>query len=404
MKWNKSGRALASLALLAAGSVTVLATGSGLASAAKAKSTILIGNQADLTGNATVGIPGNYGVQFAIKQINAHGGLDGHKLKLYTADSQFSATGGIASARQLVESDHVSIIVNTSASDALIPSLPVIQAAHVPMIVAAGSDPEIVLPSNTYAFISPAVPVNVDVLAYLKYMKKVGYTSVAVIYPSEDLGNVETADLQDDAAAYGITFTTMQGYTIGTTDFSSQISAAQATKPQAVFDIGDALGNVYKQALQVGFNVPFMFDADATDPLLINSLGASVANGVVSFQTQATQLLDATTPPMTTWIKEFDAAFPSAPTGVPSQFSLEGYEATFVAADAILNVLTEKRTVTGPHLVTALNHITGFTEGKTAFKYAVPIAYPVTFTPTDHAGDSTVTPVVVKNGIWAPIG
>jgi branched-chain amino acid transport system substrate-binding protein len=356
---------------------------------------------ADLTGNATVGIPGNYGVQFAIKQINAHGGLNGHKLVLDTADSQFSATGGIAASRQLTESDHAKIVINTSASDAAIPSLPIFQSAQVPVIVAAGSDPEIVSPANTYAFMTPAVPVPVDVQAYLKYMKKKGYTSVGLIYPTGALGSVEVPDLQDAAPAYGVTFTTAQSYQVGTTDYSSQISAVQATKPQAVFVIGDFLGNVYKQARQVGFNVPFMYDAAVTDQLLINSIGATAAAGIVSFQTQATQLLDATTAPMTTWASEFKAAFPSPPSGVPSQFSLEGYEATFVAAQAILMTLNAKRSLTGKNIHNELIAIKGFVLGKTAFKYAVPIAYPVSFSKTNHAGDSTVTPVIVANGIWA---
>ncbi len=403
MKLKRGARLLASLAIIGTG-VAVLSSGPvGLASAAS-KSPIIIGNEADLTGNATVGIPGNYGVQFAVKQINAHGGIDGRKLKLVTADSQGSATGGIAAVRQLIESDHASIIVNTSSSDAAVPSLPIVQAARVPIIVSAASDPAIILPSNTYVYMSPAVPVNRDVVAYLNYIKKAGYKSVALIYDTAAFANAAVQDFQDDAPADGITLSTVQSFAYGTTDFSSQISAAQSSGAQAVFVIGDFIGSVLHQARQVGYNAPFMYDASATDPLLITSLGNSVANGLVSFQTQATQLLDATTPPMTKWVREFKAAFPSAPSGVPSQFSLEGYEATFVAADALTLTLSHHKSPTGANLQKALNSIHGFVEGKTAFKYAVPIAYPVTFTASDHAGDHTITPVVVKNGLWVPIG
>jgi branched-chain amino acid transport system substrate-binding protein len=400
MKWNRSGRALTSLALVATGCVTVLVGSSGPADAAKAKSPIIIGNMADLTGNATVGIPGNYGVQFAVKQINAHGGIDGHKLVLDTADSQFSVMGGTGAARQLTEKDHAKIVINTSASDSAIPSLPIFQAAETPIIVAAASDPEIVNPANSFAFMTPAVPVSVDVQAYLKYMKKEHYTNVGLIYPTAALGLVEVSDLEDAAPAFGITFTTTQSYVVGTTDYSSQIAAVQATQPQAVFVIGDLLGNVVKEARGVGLDAPFMYDASATDALLINSIGATAAAGVVSFQTQATQLLDATAPPITTWVKEFNTAFPSPPSGVPSQFSLEGYEATFVAAQALLMTLNAKRSLTGNNIHNELINIKGFVLGKTGFRYAVPIAYPVSFTKTNHVGDDTVTPVIVENGIW----
>jgi ABC-type branched-subunit amino acid transport system substrate-binding protein len=169
-----------------------------------------------------------------------------------------------------------------------------------------------------------------------------------------------------------------------------------------VFVIGDFLGAVFKQARNVGLSVPFMYDASTTDPLLIKSLGPE-SDGLVSFQTQATQLLDATTAPMTTWESQFKAAFPSPPAGVPSQFSLEGYQATYVLAEGIKLAL-QHGSLSGPNIKAGLERISKFVADKTDFSYAVPIGYPVTFSATNHAGDSTVTPVVVKNGIWVPAG
>ena len=338
-----------------------------------------------------------------MQQINANGGINGHKLELHAADSMGSATGGVAAVRQLVDSDHASIIVNTSSSNAAIPSLPIVQQANVPFIVACGSDPAIVLPQNTYVFMSPAVPVNRDVMAYIKYMKKMNYTNVALIFTSSAFANVAVSDFQDFAPSLGVTLSTIQSYASGAVDFSSQISAAQSSNAQAVFVIGDFLGKILAQARSVGYNVPFMYDASTTDPLLIHSLGA-LANGLVSFQTQAVQLLDATTDPMTTWISKFKAAFPNAPAGVPSQFTLEGYEATFVVANALLMTLNAKKSLTGENILNSMNSMKNFILGKTAFKYAVPIAYPVTFTKSIHAGNSTITPVIVSNGVWTKIG
>jgi branched-chain amino acid transport system substrate-binding protein len=405
MNWRGNGRIVAAVGFVVAGSLMTVASSGSLAGAAKikAKSVIVIGNEADLTGNATVGIPGNYGVRFAIHQINAHGGVNGHKLKLVTGDSQGSATGGIAAIRQLIESDHVSMIVNTASSDATIPGLQIAQSASTPIIVSAASDPVIILPINTFVYMSPAVPVNVDVSAYLKYMKSKGYSSVALIYDTAAFANKAVSLFQADAPAVGINLATVQSFPYGTTDFSSQISAAQSSGAQAVFVIGDFIGSVLKQARSVGYSVPFMYDASATDPLLIKSLGDSVANGLVSFQTQATQLLDATTPPMTTWLSQFKKVFPNAAAGVPTQFSLEGYEATFVAAQAISKTLSAKKPLTGRNIRIQLNKLTNFRLGVTAFKWAPAIAYPVSFSVNDHAGDHTVTPVVVSNGVWTKI-
>jgi ABC-type branched-subunit amino acid transport system substrate-binding protein len=244
--------------------------------------------------------------------------------------------------------------------------------------------------------------VNLDVKEYVSYIKSQGYKSIALIATSSAFANAAVSLFKTEAPAAGVNLATVQTFAATDTDFSSQVHAAQASHADAVFVIGDFLGSVYKQARNVGLNVPFMYDASTTDPLLIKSLGQD-SNGLVSFQTQATQLLDATTAPMTTWESEFKAAFPSPPAGVPSQFSLEGYEATYVVADAIKLAL-QHGSLTGASIKSALETISGFVAGKTDFSYAVPIGYPVTFSATDHAGDSTVTPVVVKNGIWVPQG
>lgn len=311
------------------GTVALLATacgssGGGSPSAnASSSSPIIIGNEADLTGNATVGVPGSYGVKFAVDQINSHGGIDGHKLTLVAEDSQGTAVGGIAAVRRLIEVDHAQAIVNTASSDATVPALPATQSAQVPFVVSAASDPVIVSPSNTYVFMSPSVPVNLDVKEYVSYIKSKGYKSIALIATNAAFASAAVSLFKTEAPAAGIKLATIQTFAATDTDFSSQVHAAQASHADAVFVIGDFLGAVFKQAGDVGLSVPFMYDASTTDPLIIQSLGQE-ANGLVSFQTQATQLLDATTAPMTTWESEFKAAIPSAPAACPASSPSRG--------------------------------------------------------------------------------
>ncbi len=364
-------------------------------------SPIVIGNQADLTGNATVGVPGNYGVQFAVKQINANGGIDGHQIKLVTEDAQGSATGGTLSVRKLIDEDHVQAIINTTTSNASVPSIPAVQAAKVPYLISAGTDPVLVQPSNTMVFITPAVSLTYASKAYIQYFEKAGYKKVAVIAAESALGIENQKLMNQYAPQYGVTLSAWEHFAATDTDFSAQVHAAAASKPDAIFVIGDFTGNVAKAVRSAGINLPLMYDAATTDPLLVKSLGDE-AEGVVSFQTQATQLIDATTGSMATWKSEFAKAFPSPPAGVPSQFSLEGYQTTFVLAEAIKTALA-KGPLTTDAIISALQSTHGFVLGKTDFTYAVPIGYPVTFSQSDHAGDETVTPVIVKGGLFVPV-
>jgi branched-chain amino acid transport system substrate-binding protein len=389
------------MATCGAAALALAACSSG-SSSGGGSSTIVIGNEADLTGNATVGVPGNYGVQFAVKQINDNGGISGHKIKLVTEDSQGSATGGTNSVRRLIDADKVIAIVNTSTSNASVPAIPAIQARKIPFVISAGTDPVLVKPANTYVFITPAVSLTYAVKAYVDFSQQRNYKKVAIIAATSALGTEGVKLWQQYAPGDGITISTVQNYVATDTDFSAQIHAAQAGNPDAIFIFGDFAGSIGKQIRNAGIKTPLLYDAATTDPLLVKGLGAD-AEGVVSFQTQATQLIDATTDPMATWKSKFAAAYPSPPAGVPSQFSLEGYQTTFVLAEAIKLALS-KGELTGANIREALEGLKDFVAGKTDFPYAVPIGYPVTFSKDNHAGNSTVTPVIVKSGRFVPFG
>lgn len=398
-------RVLATLAALATVSTALAACGSGGGSSGGggSQSTIVIGNEADLTGNATVGVPGNYGVRFAVQQINAHGGINGHKIELKIEDSAGSAAGGTAAVRRLVQADGVQAIVATASSDAMVPAVPAAQSRSIPFVVSAGSDPVLIAPGNTFVFMSPAVPVNIDVREYLKFLAGHGYTNVALVGTTAAFASAAVREFKSGAPAAGVKLATVQTFGAKDTDFSAQVKAVQDSHAEAMFVIGDFTGNVAKAALNAGLKLPTLYDASATDPLLIKSIGAGAAEGMISFQTQAKQLLDATTGAMATWKADFAKAFPRPPAGVPSQFSLQGYQATFILAEAIKKALANGGEVTGTSIRDAMQTIKGFELGVTDFPYAAPIGYPVSFSATNHAGNSTVTPVQVKNGVFVPM-
>lgn len=395
-------RVLAAVAVLATASTALAACGSGGGSAG-GQSSIVIGDEADLTGNATVGVPGNYGVRLAVQQINAHGGVDGHQLELKTEDSQGSAAGGSAAVRRLIEADGVQAIVATASSDAMVPAVPAAQSRSIPFIVSAGSDPVLIAPANTYVFMSPAVPVNIDVKEYLRFLAANHYTNVALVATTAAFASAAVTDFKSGAGAAGVRLATVQTFGATDTDFSAQVKAVQDSHADAMFVVGDFTGNVVKAALNAGVKLPTLYDASSTDPLLIKSIGASAAEGLISFQTQAKQLLDANTGAMATWKADFAKAFPKPPAGVPSQFSLQGYQTTFILAEAIKKALAKGGQVSGSSIRDALQQIDHFELGVTDFPYAAKIGYPISFSATNHAGNTTVTPVRVRNGVFVPV-
>src|SRR5271156_2756209 len=92
-----------------------------------AKEPILIGYLPALTGpSSSTGIGINRGVQLAVKEINAAGGIDGRQIELIVRDTQSEPTKAVNGAAELAHAQKVSVVlgpVNSGESLAVVPLL-----------------------------------------------------------------------------------------------------------------------------------------------------------------------------------------------------------------------------------------------------------------------------------------
>ncbi|HUC18029.1 MAG TPA: ABC transporter substrate-binding protein [Acetobacteraceae bacterium] len=83
------------------------------------------------------------GIRFAVDQINAKGGIDGHPVKLDVIDTELNAAVTRRKTVDAVLQDHVSAIIGASGSDILNVLVAVGQRYHVPVIAFAGEADEL---------------------------------------------------------------------------------------------------------------------------------------------------------------------------------------------------------------------------------------------------------------------
>src|SRR5712672_4620169 len=92
-----------------------------------AKDPILIGYLPALTGpSSSTGVGINRGIQLAVQEINAAGGIDGRQLELITRDTQSDPTKAVNGAAELTHGQKVSVVfgpVNSGESLAVVPLL-----------------------------------------------------------------------------------------------------------------------------------------------------------------------------------------------------------------------------------------------------------------------------------------
>jgi branched-chain amino acid transport system substrate-binding protein len=92
-----------------------------------AKEPILIGYLPALTGHSSsTGVGINRGIQLAVQEINAAGGIDGRQMELITRDTQSDPTKAVNGAAELTRGQKVSVVfgpVNSGESLAVVPLL-----------------------------------------------------------------------------------------------------------------------------------------------------------------------------------------------------------------------------------------------------------------------------------------
>ena len=114
----------------------IIALTLGLASCSKKQeSGIPIGQFASLTGaQATFGQSTDHGVQLALEEINAAGGVLGQPLRVITKDNQSKPGETSTAVRELITRDKVVALIGEVASGRSLEAAPIAQRSGIPMI------------------------------------------------------------------------------------------------------------------------------------------------------------------------------------------------------------------------------------------------------------------------------
>ena len=114
-----------------------------VASTSWAQTTIKIGWLSSLTGPlSSAAIAENQGVQFAVDEINAAGGIGGKKIELITRDTASDPTKAVNFAQQLAFSDKVNVIIGPVNSGESLATVGMIAKAGIPNLI-IGTDEEL---------------------------------------------------------------------------------------------------------------------------------------------------------------------------------------------------------------------------------------------------------------------
>lgn len=244
-------------------------------------------------GNAAIGENILRGIDFAVEEINAQGGINGRPLEVVRGDHAGDPAQGRSEAERLITQEHVDIMMGCHMSTVTEVVAQVCTQYQVPMITAISTLDRLTDKDHEamdYFFrLCPLNSVYVkDMLEYLKdSSQQTGeeVKTIAIFTDRAAIGQelIRCVELYKDE--YGFDLVATIDYSSNATDLSAQVLALKQADPDAILCdsyIGDA--TLFVQTLKAQNYSPKMIVAKAngfTDPAFITNL-AGAANGVAS--------------------------------------------------------------------------------------------------------------------------
>ena len=317
-----------------------------LAAASRAAEPIKLGEIESLTGKeAAFGQSSHRGIQMAVDEINARGGVLGRPLVIVVEDNQSRPGDSATITKKLVGRDKVVAVLNGGTSSTCLECAPICQTARIPFVATTATAPE-VTEKRDYVFRTCFIdPFQGAVLAKFArttlHAKRIALlTSVSASY-SVGLSRV----FRERVAALGGEIAIEQKYAEGDKDFRAQLTAIKAINPDAIAATGfyTEAALICKQARELGLTVP-IFGGDGWEaPELIEIGGAAVNDTFYASHYSS----ESTEPAVREFVAKFRARFGG---DTPDSMAPLAYDATLIIAEAIARAGTTE----GPKLRDAL--------------------------------------------------
>ncbi|MBO9679774.1 MAG: ABC transporter substrate-binding protein [Acidovorax sp.] len=206
---------------------------------AQAQGTIKIGEINSYKAQPAFLEPYKKGMELAVEQVNAAGGVHGKKLQLITRDDSGNPGDAVRAAEELLAREKVNVLTGSFLSHVGLALTDFAQQKKVFFLAAEPLTDKIVWESgNRYTFrLRPSTYMQVAMLVpeAARLQKK----RWAIVYPNYEYGQSAVATFKKllAAAQPGVEFVTEQAPPLGKIDAGSVVQALADAKPDAIFNV-----------------------------------------------------------------------------------------------------------------------------------------------------------------------
>jgi branched-chain amino acid transport system substrate-binding protein len=312
------------MAILSAASLMSLAT---------AAQEIKLGFNGDLSASpsAQSGAAGVLGIQAAIEDINAAGGINGRKLTLVIRDDQSQPPKSIQNMSDLIDNEKVVAVFGpTNSGNAMawkhIPN----QKKVVSMgMIGGGTDITKSTGGDNYMFRVSMVD-REQVAGIIAYAQKVGYKKVGLLTETTGYGAGGLKDMQEIGKLHGIDVSVTEKFAVADTDMTSQLNKMKAAGVDAVavWAQGTPTGQLMRSMEKINYFPPVLSSWAADNITFYDAAGKTLAEKPIFMRT----MVDPSTPKQKQLFERTKAKLAAA-SAFP--FVVHGYDAVQLIAASI---------------------------------------------------------------------
>ena len=291
---------------------------------AGADATFKIGSIGPITGAAAVyGEAVRDGVDLAVKEINAAGGINGHQIEYNFQDDENDVEKSINAYNPLKDCG-MQILVGTTTSTPCISVAAESAADNLFQITPSGSAVECVANDNVFRVCFSDPDQGSASAQYIGEHKLA--SKIAIIYDSSSVYSTGiTEKFTAEAPNQGLEIVSSEAFTAETnTDFTTQLQKAKDGGAEMVFlpIYYSEASLILKQADQMGF-APLFFGCDGIDGILqVENFDISLAEGLMLL---TPFVADATDEMTQNFVKAYEENYGTT----PIQFAADAYDAVY---------------------------------------------------------------------------
>jgi branched-chain amino acid transport system substrate-binding protein len=295
------------------------------------------------------------GIELAIEQINAAGGINGKKIKPIKYDCKSDPAEATTLATKLMTQDKVLAVLGPATSGPFLAEIPVANENKVPVMSGSTTADKVTVDEKgvkEYAFRICFID-SFQGTSMARYaLEKLGAKKAVIIMDSSsDYGKGLAANFVKTFEDGGGTIVAQEAYVTNDTDFNAILTKIKGQDFDVIFIPGyyNEAGLIIKQARAQGIDATIL-GADGFDsPVLLELAGAEALNNVYFSNHYSSLDKD---PKVVKFISDFKAKYNKE----PDAFNALGYDLVFFAADAI----SRAEELTGESVKDALEATTNF--------------------------------------------